>query len=162
MLVYEIIKSKRDGGALAPDEIDFIIGEYVAGRLPDYQVAALLMTIFYNGMATDELAAWTRAMVYSGDVIEFSGEGPYLDKHSTGGVGDKISLPLAPVLACTGGPWTNWSPFRGSPPISPLTGSRPLLTRSAVALSVRRPPWPRRTRSYTRCGMLRRRWIPSP
>ena len=102
MLVYEVIKNKRDGSPLAKDEIDYLIAEYVAGSLPDYQMAALLMAIFYKGMETEELAAWTRAMVHSGDVIEFAGRGPYIDKHSTGGVGDKVSLPLAPILACLG------------------------------------------------------------
>ncbi len=102
MLVYEIIKNKRDGSALTPGAIDQLISSYVAGNLPDYQMAALLMAIFYQGMETEELAAWTRAMVHSGEVIEFAGEGPYIDKHSTGGVGDKVSLPLAPILACMG------------------------------------------------------------
>jgi pyrimidine-nucleoside phosphorylase len=102
MLVYEVIKNKRDGRSLTAEEIHHVIGEYTRGTLPDYQVAALLMAIFYRGMETEELAEWTRAMVRSGEVIEFSGEGPYLDKHSTGGVGDKVSLPLAPLLACLG------------------------------------------------------------
>ncbi len=102
MLVYEVIKNKRDGNALSQSAIDYMISGYVAGTLPDYQMAALLMTIFYRGMETEELAAWTRAMVHSGEVIEFAGDGPYIDKHSTGGVGDKVSLPLAPVLACMG------------------------------------------------------------
>lgn len=102
MLVYEVIKNKRDGRALSQGAIDHMISGYVAGTLPDYQMSALLMAIFYRGMETEELAAWTRAMVHSGEVIEFAGEGPYIDKHSTGGVGDKVSLPLAPVLACLG------------------------------------------------------------
>jgi pyrimidine-nucleoside phosphorylase len=102
MLVYEIIKNKRDGGALSQAAIDQMISGYTNGTLPDYQMAALLMAIFYQGMETEELAAWTRAMVHSGEVIEFAGEGPYIDKHSTGGVGDKVSLPLAPILACMG------------------------------------------------------------
>ncbi len=102
MLVYEIIKNKRDGTVLSQAAIDQMISGYTDGTLPDYQMAALLMTIFYRGMETDELAAWTRAMVHSGEVIEFAGDGPYIDKHSTGGVGDKVSLPLTPILACLG------------------------------------------------------------
>jgi len=102
MLLYELIKNKRDGKILEDPEIKAVIDGYVAGTIPDYQIAALLMAIYFRGMETDELASWTEAMVHSGDVIEFGGAGPYVDKHSTGGVGDKISLPLAAVAACLG------------------------------------------------------------
>ena len=104
MLVYEVIKNKRDGRALSQGAIDHMISGYVAGTLPDYQMSALLMAIFYRGMETEELAAWTRAMVHSGEVIEFAGEGPYIDKHSTGGVGDKTTLVVAPLVAAAGLP----------------------------------------------------------
>jgi pyrimidine-nucleoside phosphorylase len=100
MLVYELVKKKRDGETLSPEEIRFLIEGYVAGRIPDYQMAAFLMAVFFRGMETQELATWTEAMIGSGEVITFDGAGPYLDKHSTGGVGDKVSLPLAPLLAC--------------------------------------------------------------
>jgi len=102
MLPYELIKKKRDGLRLDREEIEYLIREYVAGTIPDYQMSALLMAVFFRGMETGELAVWTEAMVNSGDVISFSGDGPYLDKHSTGGIGDKVSLPLAALLACNG------------------------------------------------------------
>jgi pyrimidine-nucleoside phosphorylase len=102
MLLYDLIKRKRDGIELPEGEVGEVIHAYVRGEIPDYQMAALLMAIFFRGFSTAELAAWAGAMVHSGEVIEFSGKGPYLDKHSTGGVGDKISLPLAPILACLG------------------------------------------------------------
>ena len=102
MLVYELIKKKRDSQALSGEEIDYIIGEFVGGGIPNYQMSALLMAIYFRGMETAELASWTDAMIDSGDRISFSGAGPYVDKHSTGGVGDKVSIPLAPLAASLG------------------------------------------------------------
>ena len=99
MLMYELIKSKRDGQRLDGASIDRIIRQYVDGAIPDYQMAALLMAIYFRGMETGELAHWTRAMIQSGETIHFGASGAYVDKHSTGGVGDKISLPLAPLAA---------------------------------------------------------------
>jgi len=102
MRAYELIKRKRDGGRLTPDEIAAFIAGYTAGDVPDYQAAAMAMAIFFRGMDADELAAWTRAMLESGDVLDLSDiPGVKVDKHSTGGVGDKISIPLVPlVVAC--------------------------------------------------------------
>jgi pyrimidine-nucleoside phosphorylase len=97
--MYSDIETKRDGGVLDPERIGRIVQGYTDGKIPDYQMSAMLMAIFIRGMNTAELTAWTRAMINSGEVLCFSGQGPYLDKHSTGGVGDKVSLPLAPVLA---------------------------------------------------------------
>jgi len=102
MIVYDLIKKKRDGGELSDGEIRGLITEFVAGTIPNYQMSALLMAIFYRGMSTRELAVWTDAMIDSGDRIKFDGAGPYVDKHSTGGVGDKVSLPLAPIVAALG------------------------------------------------------------
>ncbi len=102
MLMYELIKTKRDGGTLQEAELRQIIQGYVKGEIPDYQMAAFLMAVFIRGFTTAELGAWTRAMLYSGETIRFSGNGPYVDKHSTGGVGDKVSLPLAPLVAALG------------------------------------------------------------
>ncbi len=98
----ELIQTKRDGGYLEPAELEWIIARYTADEIPDYQLSALLMAIMFRGMSQTELAAWTDAMLHSGDVLDLSAtDMPKIDKHSTGGVGDKISIPLAPlVVAC--------------------------------------------------------------
>ena len=99
----ELIGIKRDGGELPADAVAWIISEYTADRIPDYQMSALLMAILFNGMTTAELAPWTEAMLHSGDVLDLAGvDKPKVDKHSTGGVGDKISIPLAPIVAACG------------------------------------------------------------
>lgn len=103
MNVVELIERKRDGGRLTDAEIRALIEAYTAERIPDYQVAALLMAIVWQGLDADELATWTDAMLHSGDVLDLSAiDRPKVDKHSTGGVGDKISLPLAPMVAACG------------------------------------------------------------
>ena len=103
MNAVEIIQRKRDGGALSAEQIRWVIGEYAADRIPDYQMSALLMAVFKVGLDADELAAWVDAMLHSGDVLDFSHvAAPKVDKHSTGGVGDKVSLPLGPMVAACG------------------------------------------------------------
>ncbi|MBM4370288.1 MAG: thymidine phosphorylase [Deltaproteobacteria bacterium] len=102
MRPYDIIRMKRDGGALSPEAIRTFIHGYVSGAMEDYHAAALLMAVYLRGMGTEELAAWTREMIATGETLAFTGAGPYVDKHSTGGVGDKISLPLAPLAASLG------------------------------------------------------------
>ncbi|HYL29557.1 MAG TPA: thymidine phosphorylase [Gemmatimonadales bacterium] len=103
MVVTSLIERKRDGVALDPAEWRALVDDYVAGRVPDYQVSALLMAVVWRGLSTDELAALTDAMIASGDRLRFEGLGrPVLDKHSTGGVGDKVSLVLAPMVASCG------------------------------------------------------------
>jgi pyrimidine-nucleoside phosphorylase len=99
----EMIIIKRDRGALPAEGIDWLIAEYTKEKVPDYQMAAMAMAILLNGMNGEELAAWTSAMLRSGDVLDFSGiPARKVDKHSTGGVGDKISIPLAPLVAACG------------------------------------------------------------
>ena len=103
MSIVELIERKRDGGVLAPDEIAWVIAEYSADEIPDYQMSSLLMAVFKEGLNHEELSAWTDAMLHSGDVLDFSHVGaPKVDKHSTGGVGDKVSIPLAPMVAACG------------------------------------------------------------
>ncbi len=98
-----LIESKREGKILAPEQIQEFIREFTAGKIPDYQMAALLMAIFFRGLNTAETTALTLAMRDSGDVLKFPNDKrPLVDKHSTGGIGDKVSLPLAPLLACLG------------------------------------------------------------
>lgn len=101
--MVELIQKKRDHDALTPDELAWIIRKYTDDVIPDYQLSALLMAIVLNGMTSEELFAWTRAMLHSGDVLDLSAiDKPKVDKHSTGGVGDKISIPLAPIVAACG------------------------------------------------------------
>ena len=99
----ELIRKKRDGGALGGDEIDAFIAGCVDGSVPDYQAAALLMAVYFRGLDDEELSRWTQAMLHSGDVLDLSDlPGVKVDKHSTGGVGDMVSLALAPLCAACG------------------------------------------------------------
>ena len=103
MNLLALIESKREGKTLAPVQIQEFIRDFVASRIPDYQMAAMLMAIYFRGLNTTETRALTLAMRDSGDVLKFPrDQRPLVDKHSTGGVGDKVSLPLAPLLACLG------------------------------------------------------------
>ena len=103
MNFLSLIENKREGKILAPEQIKEFIREFTAGKIPDYQMAALLMAIYFRGLNTDETTALTLAMRDSGDVLKFpKDKRPLVDKHSTGGIGDKVSLPLAPLLACLG------------------------------------------------------------
>jgi pyrimidine-nucleoside phosphorylase len=101
--VVDLIMKKRDAFALEAEEIDFLVQGFSRGNIPDYQMSALLMAVVLRGMNPQETALLTEAMIRSGDVMDLSGvPGPLVDKHSTGGVGDKISLILAPVAAACG------------------------------------------------------------
>ena len=103
MNAVELIQRKRDRGILTDGEIAWLIRSYTSGAVADYQMAAMAMAIFLNGMEPAELVAWTRAMLHSGEVLDFSDITlPKVDKHSTGGVGDKVSIPLAPMVAACG------------------------------------------------------------
>jgi thymidine phosphorylase len=99
----DIIRAKRDGHELSDEQIDWFIARYTDGTVPDEQASALLMAIVFRGMSPRELARWTAAMIESGERLDLSGlDRPTADKHSTGGVGDKVSLVLAPVIAACG------------------------------------------------------------
>jgi pyrimidine-nucleoside phosphorylase/thymidine phosphorylase len=101
--VPAIIAKKRDGLELSREEIDFLIERYTEGRAPDYQLSAFAMAVFFRGMSERETTDLTRAMLHSGQILDLSDiEGPKADKHSTGGVGDKTSLILAPIVAACG------------------------------------------------------------
>ena len=105
MLPQEIIARKRDGQALGAEDIAFLVRGIADGTLTEGQIAAFAMAVFFRGMTRDECAALTRAMTESGRILDWSGTdlaGPLLDKHSTGGVGDKVSLMLAPMVAACG------------------------------------------------------------
>jgi thymidine phosphorylase len=103
MDVISVIRTKRDRGRLSDEQIDWVIDAYTRGTVADEQMSALAMAILLNGMDRAEIARWTAAMIASGERMDFSGlSRPTADKHSTGGVGDKITLPLAPVVAACG------------------------------------------------------------
>lgn len=104
MRIYDIIQKKRDGAALTDDEIRFAVNGFTSGEIPDYQMSALLMAVYLNGMDKREQSTLTKVMMESGDIVDLSIFGELTaDKHSTGGVGDKTTLIVAPVVAALGG-----------------------------------------------------------
>ncbi|MDQ1487296.1 MAG: thymidine phosphorylase [Actinomycetota bacterium] len=100
--MVDVIRTKRDGGVLTDAAIDWVIDAYTHGAVAEEQMSALLMAIYFNGMTADELNRWTAAMIASGERMHIDVGRPTTDKHSTGGVGDKITLPLAPTVAACG------------------------------------------------------------
>lgn len=101
--VVDVIRTKRDGGTLSDAQADWVIGAYTRGEVAEEQMSALLMAVVWRGMERAELSRWTAAMIASGDRLDLSAVGrPTVDKHSTGGVGDKVSLVLAPLIAACG------------------------------------------------------------
>ncbi len=103
MRAVDIIQKKRDNEILSKEEIDFLLGEYLEGNIPDYQMSSFLMAVYFNGMTTEELKYFTEKMIYSGDTIDFPGAHKFIvDKHSTGGVGDKTTIALAPIFGALG------------------------------------------------------------
>ena len=122
MNILDIIEKKRDAKELNKEEIEFFVKGYTDGNIPDYQAAALVMAIYINGMTKEETTNLALAMAYSGDVLDLSDIGEVVDKHSTGGIGDKITLILMPIdaaLRCLEEDWEqlvvqriNWRQFR--------------------------------------------------
>jgi len=103
MTPYELIRAKRDGGAMPLEALRAFVAAYGRGEIPDYQMAALCMAVWFRGLDPPELRTWTEAMLHSGGMLRrTSGSPPRVDKHSTGGVGDKVSLCLAPLVAACG------------------------------------------------------------
>ena len=98
----DVIRTKRDAGVLTDEQIAWVVDAYTRGVVADEQMSALAMSIFLNGMTRPEIERWTRAMIESGERLDFTVLGPTADKHSTGGVGDKITLPLVPLVAAFG------------------------------------------------------------
>ena len=99
MILKKLIRKKRDGGELSKEEIEFIVSSYTKGKVPDYQMAALLMAIYFRGLSYQEMLFLTNSMLRSGERVTVETDGILVDKHSTGGIGDKVSFIIAPVLA---------------------------------------------------------------
>jgi pyrimidine-nucleoside phosphorylase len=103
MTASELIRKKRDGASLSSGELQFMLDGFVKGTIPEYQMSSFLMATYFRGMSAEETLEFTRLMLHSGEIIDLSKiPGMKVDKHSTGGVGDKISLPLAPIVAACG------------------------------------------------------------
>ena len=171
MNTVDVITRKRDGSALNAEEIRYMVDGYTAGDIPDYQMSAFLMAVYFQGMNEEETILLTKYMKESGDTVDLSGiRGIKVDKHSTGGVGDKTTLIAGPAAAACGVPvdeaWAlpaglsiNWERSRD---FRRRSRNRILSIRSmrkASQSSVRRDISHRQTKRSTRCVTLQQRWI---
>ena len=175
MRTVDLIQRKRDGEELAPEEIEFLVEGYTRGDIPDYQMSAFLMAVYFSGMSDREVGRLTECMLRSGDTVDLSSiPGVKVDKHSTGGVGDKTSFIVAPLAAAAGvvvpmmsgpraGPYRRHARQAGVDSGIPrrpqrrtsFTSSFP---SSASASSARPIAWRPRTVSSTRFATSPERW----
>jgi thymidine phosphorylase len=174
MRTVDLIQRKRDGEELAPEEIDFLVGGYTSGDIPDYQMSRFLMAVFFSGMTDREVGRLTECMLRSGDTVNLSSiAGVKVDKHSTGGVGDKTSFIVAPLAAAagvvvpmmsgralghTGGTLDKLESIPGFARPLARRNSRSSLPRSDLPSSARPTISRPRIASYIRCAMSRVRW----
>lgn len=167
MRVIDIIEKKRDGYELTAEEIDFFIQGYTRGDIPDYQAAAWLMAVYLRGMSERETRDLTLAMARSGDILDLSDVAPVVaDKHSSGGIGDKVTLVVAPIVAAcgvpvgkmtgrglgfTGGTVDKLESIPGFRTDSPPSNSKPNWPALALSSPDNRKVWPLPTGNSTRC-----------
>jgi pyrimidine-nucleoside phosphorylase len=176
MRTVDLIQRKRDGEELAPEEIEFLVEGYTNGDIPDYQMSSFLMAVFFSGMSDREVSRLTECMLRSGDTVDLSAiPGVKVDKHSTGGVGDKTSFIVAPLAAAAGVvvPMMSGRALGHTggtlDKLESIPGFRTNLTAEefqnnwrnwACASSGRPTAWRPRTASCTPCATSRPRWNP--
>ena len=169
MHMYELINKKKHGGTLNRAELDYIVSGTVSGAIPDYQLSAFLMAVCFQGMTPEETAELTLSMAHSGDMADLSAiSGIKADKHSTGGVGDKTTLAVAPIAAACGlvvakmsgrglgiraARWINWSPFPVSARRSPGKNFTRLRKKPEFVSQDNPATLLPQTKSFTRCAM---------
>ena len=169
MRMYDLIEKKKRGGSLLTEEIAYMVRGFVAGDIPDYQMSAMLMAVYFKGMDDREITDLTLEMAHSGDMVDLSPiEGIKADKHSTGGVGDKTTLVTGPIVAAcgvkvakmsgrglghTGGTVDKLESIPGFKTAIPGKNSSALSMKTAWPLSASRETWCRRIKSFMPCGM---------
>ena len=174
MHALDMIIKKRDGHRLSPEEIAFMVDGYTWGSIPDYQMASFLMAVFFKGLSFKETVALTRACINTGDVVELSSfPGIKVDKHSTGGVGDKTTLVLVPLVASagvtvvkmsgralgfTGGTLDKLESIPGFRVDLPVSDLKSVACRTGAVLAGQTGTWCRLIRRSTPCGMSPAPW----
>ena len=161
MRTVDLIQRKRDGEELAPEEIEYLVVGYTNGDIPDYQMSAFLMAVYFSGMTDREVGRLTECMLRSGETVDMTGvPGIKVDKHSTGGVGDKTSFIVAPLAAAgiPGGRSTSSNPFRAFAPTSAPTNSKSSSANSGWPSSDNPTNWRRPIGNCIRCATLPGRW----